>query len=143
MVDDQASDSLFQRHFTKIDQQSDGDMQQPQIGQNLFCMNWVQLFDRFYFDDKPIFDQQIDARNFAKFDTVKNDIDRPLSINFIPHHRQSTRQQRLIDAFQQAGSDFAVQPHGNANQIVRDLMDMRSHFLCDLCVLCAEYFKNF
>lgn len=138
MVVDQTPDPLSQGQFTKIYQQSDRHMQQPQICQNLFCMNRMQFFDRFDLDNKLIFDQQIHARHFAKIDTVKNNVYRPLPINLISHHRQSTGQQRLIDAFQQAWSNLTMESHRNTNQIVGNLIDVRSHCLCDLCVLCAN-----
>ena len=78
-------------------------------------------------------DQQIDTRDLAKVDAVKDNVDRPLPIDLISHRHQTAREQSFINAFQQSRPEFAVKAHGNANHIMRNLVNGPGCHLCDLC----------
>ena len=99
----------------------------------------MQVISRLDFDDQPFVDQKIDAGDFGELDPIKNDVDRPLPINLISHRSQAPGKKGFIYTFQQSRPDFAVKTHRNANHIMRNLVDVLRHSLCDLCASARIY----
>ena len=58
--------ALPHRRSAEIDQQSDAQMHQPQIGEPLTLMNRKHLFDRFDLDHDGGLDLQIDTQTVAE-----------------------------------------------------------------------------
>ena len=58
---DETFDTSFEVRFPKIQQISEAQVSQPDISQNLLCVNREQCLNRFEFEQNPFFNNQISS----------------------------------------------------------------------------------
>ena len=66
MIIDDPFQSVFQERCAEVDEQSQWQVHQAQVGQKLFGMSWVNVFDRLQFDNQLAIDQQIQPKTLVE-----------------------------------------------------------------------------
>jgi hypothetical protein len=61
-VVDDAMQAFFEGGGTEVDEQADGQMEQAEIGQDLFGMDRSEILDRFQLHDHHAFNEQVNAK---------------------------------------------------------------------------------
>ena len=128
MVIDNAFHAFFERCTAEVDQQPYGLPCQSQIGKQLLAMGCGQPLGRFDFDNQATVNQQVNLECSFKAHSVKIDIDGTLASDGIAHPRQPACKKQLIDAFQQARPQFAMQLERYIENIAADLVDVPHFF---------------
>lgn len=82
MVIDHAVRTVLEPLLAEIDQQPCGLVEQFHIGKGLPHMQTGDFFNGLQFDDKPVFNKQIDPIGVRKPDAIDKDFDRLLPVNF-------------------------------------------------------------
>jgi hypothetical protein len=121
-VIDDAAQSLLQSGRAEIDEKTQRQFQQAQIGQQLFGMNRREALNRFDLHDNPVLDQKIDAASFVEAQAVifERDGDLPSGAQTAP--LKIARQHPFIDGLQQSGAETGVQLVGCIDDRSRDLV---------------------
>jgi len=65
-------DSVFEQRLTKVDQQTEAEVGQFQVGEQLLCVNWCELFDRLQFNDEAAVDDQVRAKPISNSSPSKS-----------------------------------------------------------------------
>ena len=101
-------------------------MSETQIGQQLFCMQVGQTFDRLNFKDKLVFDKKIDSKRSGKSHAVVFDINRHLPISFQSSTLQRTHQHRFVNTLKQTRTQITV----NGNTLFNNNTSESAPIIC-------------
>lgn len=103
-------------------------------------MGLAEHFDRFYFQDQPVFNQEINPESGIESMAVKFDWNRNLPGNLQSSFFKSPAKNRLINGLEQARAQLAVDGNrfidndcGYFVNIKQCRSPLRLYFLCALC----------
>jgi hypothetical protein len=115
-----ATDSLFQQRFSEIDEETEPEIEQTDVGEDLFAFDGGQPFDGLELDEKAAVDDEVSAESFVESHLIKADWRR---LHPIPPPVQFTPQDNFIYGFQNPRGQFHVNLHGSIHHILCDLFD--------------------
>ncbi len=81
MFVDDSLQTVFQERCAEVDKQPEGQIHQAQVGQELFGMNRVEVFDRLQFNDQLSIDQQIQPKTCIELNALVTDGNRFLPLD--------------------------------------------------------------
>ena len=125
---DEPPDSFLHCLTAKVQEQPYGLFHQPQIGDQLLCVNWGESFYRFDFDNKLFVHQQIDAKRSFEAHSIVMYVDRHLPIDLPTRARQACRKDSFVDAFKQSRPKFAVNLDGRIDNLCADAINFLHTF---------------
>ena len=122
MAVDNTLEPLLQRRTSEIDQQPDGLLRQSEIGEQLLGMHRSQSFDRFDFDQQPVFNEDVYPEGRREMKTGIIDVYRPLPFDPIPPLGEHSRQNHFVNALEEAGTKVSMQLQCRVDHIPADLL---------------------
>lgn len=129
-----AFDAVFEKSFAKVDQQTETEVEQPKISEELFAVNRSQFFNRFKLNNEAIVDDQICTKSFVKNQLLIADGNWNLADNAIPTFRQFMGKNHLVNGFKQAGAKSSVNIERRIHNILRYFFKLFIHlFASCLC----------
>ncbi len=114
LVDD-AAYAFPKRRCAEVEEESQRQIEQTQISEDLLDVHGRRPFNRLEFDQQASVQQQVGDKGAAEVGPVEGDVDRLLPIDLDPLSFEPRRKQRLIDAFEKAGPKLAVKPEGGVD----------------------------
>jgi len=119
---DDALQALPQCRSAEIDQQTDAQMHQTQIGEQLPLMNRKRLFDGLDLDDDAGLDQHVGRQTVTESEAIEFESDR-----FLPDHAKTAplkfpREDDFVDRLHQSRSKARVQFVGCVDDITCDVV---------------------
>jgi hypothetical protein len=109
MLVDDAPDAFLEGGRSEIDQQAERKAHQSQVGEQLLVVDGGELLDGFEFDHKATLDHQIRPKTLVEANPALFNRDRLLAHDGPAMVLQDFGQDRLVNRFQQAGPQVAVQ----------------------------------
>jgi len=107
----------------EVDQKPEWESTCAEIGEQLGFVDVGELSDGFEFDDDGVLDEQVDALAFDHGVFVEDgDLDLGLRVDVA--EVEFVQQCLLVDGFEQARSEFAVDLDRGTDHIVSELLDM-------------------
>jgi hypothetical protein len=117
-----ALDPVLDQVVAEIDQETESFLHQPQIGQHLFAVHWIECRDRFHFHDHAIVNEQVGAKAFIKTDPVPCDWNRHLSFDCVAVFAQFMREQDFVNDFENTWAEPGVKPVSSVNNHSRNFI---------------------
>ena len=115
----------------EIEQQTDGDVHQLEVAEELGLMDWQDFFDSFYFDEETSVDEQIEAKRvFADMMFVSN-IHCLLIGDLEASIRKLTGKAPFVNGFQKTGTLVLMDFQCGCNHLPAQsvcLFEKRVHF---------------
>lgn len=96
---DYPTNALFYCFAGKVEKQAKRRSGEPEIGQQLLCMEIREALHRFYLKYEAVFHAQIDAKRVRKPHVVEYDIDRRLPVDLQASSSQRSFENRFVDTF--------------------------------------------
>jgi hypothetical protein len=106
----------------EIDQQSNRQVQQPQLRQQLFLVHRQQLFDRFQFDGDETLYEQIQVVPGLETDALVDHRRHPVDVERQARVFQLILHAFVVDVLEDARTDDVVDPDRAADNRARDLI---------------------
>jgi hypothetical protein len=85
----------------------------------------AEPLERLDFDDQPIVNKQVYPEGRFKQRVFKNDVDRLLPVDLVAHLRELSRQDRLVNRFQQSRSELSMDSQCDVHDIARNAIYVR------------------
>jgi hypothetical protein len=104
-------DAVTQVRHVEVQKEAEFVPCQPQIRQDLRAMNWKHDLDALDLDDQAVLDDVVNAEGRGKTDTVINNGQMHLMRESESRFRELMKQAHVVRAFEDAGSEHAVNPH--------------------------------
>jgi hypothetical protein len=118
MIIDDAFAAFFESSRTKVDQQAQRQMQQPQVSKQLFAVYRRQILNRFQFHKQAIRYQQIHSKPIIEPHPAVFKLDHLLPFNLQPFIQKYPAKNRLIDRLKQNSFPEAILEHWADREIV-------------------------
>lgn len=99
---------LFECGAAKIDEQTNGQIHQAEICEQLLGMHRCEVLNRLNFDHNTTVDQQVYAKSFLEHHPIVFKGDRPLSLNLKPSSLERAGQNNLAHRFQKTWPERLV-----------------------------------
>jgi hypothetical protein len=112
-----AFDPLLDQVLAEVDEEPKSFVHQPQIGQDLFAVNWIERGDRFHFYEQAIVNNQVRAKAFVEPDSIPSDRNRDLSFHDVAMLAQFVRERDFVNDFKYSGPETGVQAVGRVNDV--------------------------
>jgi hypothetical protein len=121
---------MFDEVLAEVDEQTQSFVHQPQIGKNLFTMDWVQRRDGFHFHQDAIVDDEVRAKAFIEPHPIPYDRNRNLSFDEIAVFAQFVGEGNFLHDLENARTEPAVKPVGSIYDPCWDFIFFHAPSLC-------------
>ena len=108
---------------SEVDEQADGQLQEPEVGEQLSLVNGRRAFGAFELDGHAALDQEVDAE--AEFDFCPSVLEghEELPLDAYPAAGELGGQEFLIGRFEEAGAEVGVDADRRVDDVGGDLVD--------------------
>ena len=129
---DNPRDALFDERHLKVDEQAQTLVGEAKIRQQLFLVNWSEKFDGLHFHDHLVLDNHVGPKASVDADVFINYRNRLLANSPEAPASQLKCQDRIINGFEEAGTERGVNTKGGVDDFLGDGVlshDIRLQFL--------------
>jgi hypothetical protein len=100
-----ALNAVLNQVVAEVNEETESFVHQPQIGQHLLAVDWIERGDRLHFHDHAVVDDQVGAEAFVEPDSIPCDRNKYLSFHRVAVFARFMRKQDFIyvDAWPEPG----------------------------------------
>src|SRR5450755_2237240 len=117
---DNTRDAIFDERHLKVDEQAQTLVGEAKIRQQLFLVNWSEKFDGFHFHDHLVLDNHVGPKSSIDADVFINYRNRLLAHCPEAPASQLKCQNRIINGFEEAGTQRGVNAIGGVDDFLGD-----------------------